>query len=139
MIGGYTHGHPFDGLIVGYYEGTALKFAQKVRAGFVPRVRAEVFAAMWPLQTETCPFVNLPERRRTVNAITAAEMKNCSWLKPELVAQIEFTEWTPGTATCGTQASAVCVKTRTLAASCASSGGSWLVEFFMARRPGQQK
>ena len=23
------------------------------------------------------------------------EMKNCIWLKPELVAQIEFTEWTP--------------------------------------------
>jgi bifunctional non-homologous end joining protein LigD len=22
-------------------------------------------------------------------------MKNCVWLKPELVAQIEFTEWTP--------------------------------------------
>jgi bifunctional non-homologous end joining protein LigD len=22
-------------------------------------------------------------------------MKNCMWLKPELVAQIEFTEWTP--------------------------------------------
>ena len=23
------------------------------------------------------------------------EMKNCRWLKPELLAQIEFTEWTP--------------------------------------------
>jgi bifunctional non-homologous end joining protein LigD len=23
------------------------------------------------------------------------EMKNCIWLKPKLVAQIEFTEWTP--------------------------------------------
>jgi bifunctional non-homologous end joining protein LigD len=22
-------------------------------------------------------------------------MKDCIWLKPELVAQIEFTEWTP--------------------------------------------
>jgi bifunctional non-homologous end joining protein LigD len=22
-------------------------------------------------------------------------MKNCIWLKPELVAQIEFAEWTP--------------------------------------------
>jgi ATP-dependent DNA ligase len=26
---------------------------------------------------------------------TREEMKNCVWLKPELVAQIEFTEWTP--------------------------------------------
>jgi ATP-dependent DNA ligase len=28
-------------------------------------------------------------------ALTKEEMKNCVWLKPELVAQIEFTEWTP--------------------------------------------
>ena len=28
-------------------------------------------------------------------ALTREEMKNCVWLKPELVAQIEFTEWTP--------------------------------------------
>jgi bifunctional non-homologous end joining protein LigD len=28
-------------------------------------------------------------------ALTTEEMKNCHWLKPRLVAQIEFTEWTP--------------------------------------------
>ena len=28
-------------------------------------------------------------------ALTAEEMKSCTWLKPELVAQIDFTEWTP--------------------------------------------
>jgi len=27
--------------------------------------------------------------------LTKEEMKNCMWLKPELVAQFEFTEWTP--------------------------------------------
>jgi bifunctional non-homologous end joining protein LigD len=27
--------------------------------------------------------------------LTKEEMKNCVWLKPKLVAQIEFTEWTP--------------------------------------------
>jgi ATP-dependent DNA ligase len=27
--------------------------------------------------------------------LTKDEMKNCVWLKPELVGQIEFTEWTP--------------------------------------------
>jgi hypothetical protein len=35
------------------------------------------------------------ERKRTQWALTKEEMKNCVWLKPELVAQIEFTEWTP--------------------------------------------
>jgi len=27
--------------------------------------------------------------------LTLEEMKNCKWVKPELVAQIEFGEWTP--------------------------------------------
>ena len=47
------------------------------------------------LEIDTCPFANLPERKRTQWALTKEEMKNCVWLKPELVAQIEFTEWTP--------------------------------------------
>ena len=47
------------------------------------------------LQINTCPFANLPERKRTQWALTNEEMKNCVWLKPELVAQIEFTAWTP--------------------------------------------
>jgi hypothetical protein len=34
------------------------------------------------------------ERKRTQWALTKEEMRNCVWLKPELVAQIEFTEWT---------------------------------------------
>jgi hypothetical protein len=31
--------------------------------------------------------------------LTKEEMKNCVWLKPKLVAQIEFTEWTARTVT----------------------------------------
>ena len=47
------------------------------------------------METDTCPFVNLPEKKRTMWALTRDEMKNSIWLKPELVAQIEFAEWTP--------------------------------------------
>jgi len=32
-------GHPFDALIVGYYEGDSLAYVGKVRNGFVPQVR----------------------------------------------------------------------------------------------------
>ena len=48
------------------------------------------------LHTETCPFSNLPEpsNARRGEALTAEAMKKYRWLKPELVAQIEFTEWT---------------------------------------------
>src|SRR5918995_425750 len=95
VVGGYTPGNPLDALIVGYYEGDKLMFASKVRNGFVPRLRREVWAKLKHLQTDTCPFANLPEKKRTQWALTREEMKNCIWLKPKLVAQIEFTEWRP--------------------------------------------
>jgi ATP-dependent DNA ligase len=95
VIGGYTPGNPFDALIVGYYEGERLLYAAKVRNGFVPLVRREVASRFKGLEIDTCPFANLPERKRTQWALTREEMKNCVWLKPELVAQFEFTEWTP--------------------------------------------
>jgi DNA ligase D-like protein (predicted ligase) len=95
VIGGYTPGNPFDALIVGYYEASKLIYAGKVRNGFVPHVRREVFTRLKELQAETCPFINLPEKKRTQWALTREEMKKCIWLKPELVAQIEFNEWTP--------------------------------------------
>ena len=95
VIGGYTPDHPFDALIVGYYEGEKLYYVGKVRNGFVPQVRREVYRKFKGLEIDTCPFANLPEKKRTMWALTKEEMKNCRWLKPELVAQIEFAEWTP--------------------------------------------
>jgi len=38
VIGGYTPGHPFDALIVGYYKDSELYYVGKVRNGFVPQV-----------------------------------------------------------------------------------------------------
>jgi bifunctional non-homologous end joining protein LigD len=95
VIGGYTAGNPFDALIVGYYEGDDLMYVAKVRNGFVPRVRRAIAQKFAGLEENSCPFANLPEKRRTQWALTREEMKNCIWLKPRLIAQIEFVEWTP--------------------------------------------
>ncbi len=62
---------------------------------FVPKLRRDVAVKFRGLQIDTCPFANLPEKKRTQSALTKEEMKNCVWLKPELVAQTEFTEWRP--------------------------------------------
>ena len=44
VIGGYRPGsNGIDALLVGYYEDSGLWFAGKVRAGFVPHLRREVF------------------------------------------------------------------------------------------------
>ena len=61
----------------------------------MPQLRREVGSKFKGLQIDARPFANLPEEKRTQWALTREEMKNCVWLKPELVAQIEFTEWTP--------------------------------------------
>ena len=97
VIGGYTPGnHGFDALIVGYYVGKDLHFAARVRAGFIPATRREVFAQIKHLKSARCPFVNLPEKEegRWGQGLTAEKMKSCFWLKPEAVVRIEFAEWT---------------------------------------------
>jgi bifunctional non-homologous end joining protein LigD len=95
VIGGYVPGNPIDSIIVGYYQDGRLLYAGKVRNGFVPHTRRAVAAKLRGLEIATCPFANLPERKRTQWALTKEEMKNCKWVEPEVVAQIEFTEWTP--------------------------------------------
>lgn len=95
VIGGYTGGDPLDALIVGYYDGDKLMYSAKVRNGFVPHLRREIMKRLKGVETKACPFANLPEKKRTQWALTREEMKNCVWLQPKLVAQVEFTEWTP--------------------------------------------
>ena len=97
VIGGYVPGtHGLDSVIVGYYKGDDLVYVARVRNGFVPASRRQVFEKLRPLVNPECPFVNLPERRRSRwgEGLTADDMKKCVWLRPELVAQIEFLEWT---------------------------------------------
>ena len=63
VIGGYVPGtRGFDALLVGIYEKKDLMFVAKVKNGFVPRIRDELFPALKTLQTANCPFKNLPEK-----------------------------------------------------------------------------
>ena len=82
-------------MIVGYYDEAQLIYTAKVRNGFVPLVRRQVMELMEGLEIDTYPFSNLPERKRTRSSLTKEDMKKCRWLKPQLVAQVEFTSWTP--------------------------------------------
>jgi ATP-dependent DNA ligase len=96
VIGGYTPGsNGIDAIIVGYYSGHDLIYVARTRNGFVPASRRSVFQRVRELRTEECPFANLPETRkaRWGEAMTAEKMKECVWVRPELVAQIEFLEW----------------------------------------------
>jgi bifunctional non-homologous end joining protein LigD len=97
VIGGYTIGiNPFDALIVGYYQNGTLIYAARTRNGFTPATRQKLFEKFKGLAITECPFQNLPEKKsgRWGAGLTADKMKDCRWLKPTLVAQIEFVEWT---------------------------------------------
>src|SRR5258708_7429041 len=97
VIGGYIpEPHGFDSLIVGYYRGKDLIYVARVRNGFVPASRRQVFERIRHLVSPTMPFANLPDthKSRWGDELTAEKMKECVWLRPEAVAQIEFLEWT---------------------------------------------
>ena len=97
VIGGYRPGAGVvDSLLVGYYDGRQLRFAGKVRAGFTPRLRREVAAELKPHHADRCPFVDLPNSKasRWGGGVTAEQMAEMQWLRPALVAQVRFVEWT---------------------------------------------
>ena len=80
---------------VGCYEGDKLIYAGKVRNGFVPRLGRDVWQKLKRFEIASCPVRQSTREKRTQFSLIREEMKNCIWLKPQLVAQIEFTEWTP--------------------------------------------
>jgi DNA ligase D-like protein (predicted ligase) len=97
VVGGYVGSNlGVDSLVVGFYRGKDLIYAARVRAGLVPATRREVFERLKRLRTPKCPFANLPEPAagRWGQGLTAEKMKECVWVRPEMVAEIQFLEWT---------------------------------------------
>jgi bifunctional non-homologous end joining protein LigD len=100
VIGGYTDPEGtrkhFGALLVGYYEKNALRFAGKVGTGFNEAGLKRLFETFAKLAIDRCPFINLPEERngRYGQGITPSKMRLCHWVKPSLVCQVKFSEWT---------------------------------------------
>jgi bifunctional non-homologous end joining protein LigD len=100
VIGGYTEPEGsrkyFGALLVGFYEGKKLRFAGRVGTGFSDKLLSALYSELSKIRIEKCPFYNLPAvgRSRWDQGLTAAEMKRCHWVRPILVCQIKFTEWT---------------------------------------------
>jgi len=71
-----------DSVVVGFYRGKDLIYAARVRAGFVPRTRREVFEKIRHLKIAKCPFGNLLEAEpgRWGQGLTVEKMKECVWV-----------------------------------------------------------
>jgi bifunctional non-homologous end joining protein LigD len=97
VIGGYKpENRNFQSIVVGYHENGKLRFAGRVRSGFTAAQRAALFEVLSPLKAEKCPFVDLPTGKtgHWGEGVTEEDMKVLKWVKPTLVAEVAFTEWT---------------------------------------------
>ena len=87
VIGGYSDPEgtreEFGSLLLGYYDGNQLRFAGKVGTGFSSEILRKVANQLKPLETKQSPFVSIAISRRGLH-----------WVKPKLVAQVGFSEWT---------------------------------------------
>lgn len=88
VIGGYTDPAGsrigFGALLLGYYKNGKLHYAGKVGTGFTEETLTNLSKKMKVLEQKKCPFTTDSSLPR----------KNIHWLKPTLVAQIAFAEWT---------------------------------------------
>jgi bifunctional non-homologous end joining protein LigD len=100
VIGGFTPPKKsrqfFGSILIGHYQDGNLQYCGKVGSGFDRRLLTSLHAKFLKLAIPKSPFANLPlERRpRFGQGMTAAAMRTVTWLKPQLVAQIKFAEWT---------------------------------------------
>lgn len=86
VIGGFTEPSGsrigLGALLVGYYDGGNLVYAGKVGTGYDRQTLRELRARLDAIETDEPPFARDAKERRV------------HWTKPELVAEIAFTEWT---------------------------------------------
>jgi bifunctional non-homologous end joining protein LigD len=87
VIGGFTLPRGgrlhFGALLVGLYEGAALRFCGAVGTGFSDETLLGLLGKLQPLTRESCPFRARPK-----------EAKDPVWVEPRLVAQVAYAEWT---------------------------------------------
>ncbi len=88
LVGGYTRGkgarEPLGALLLGYWEGKALRYAGHVGSGLDDEIIATLLKRAAKLERASSPFAEKPPLHRPT-----------TWLKPELIAEVTFSEWTP--------------------------------------------
>jgi bifunctional non-homologous end joining protein LigD len=88
VIGGFTAPKgsrtELGALLLGYYDGDELRYAGKVGTGFDRETLRDLGGRLRSLPRETSPFADPEEIRES----------GVTWVTPQLVAQVAFTEWT---------------------------------------------
>jgi bifunctional non-homologous end joining protein LigD len=92
VIAGYTKGQGrrtgrFGSLVLGVWRGDELSYVGNVGTGFTDRAIDELLAELRPLAQAESPFPVVPKMPKVRKA-------DVVWVKPELVCEVEFVEWT---------------------------------------------
>jgi bifunctional non-homologous end joining protein LigD len=78
--------HSIDGEIVALAESAP---------GSAKNSLKSLSAELNKIAVKACPFYKLPATGRGLDpGLTIAEMKRCIWVKPSIVCEVKFTEWT---------------------------------------------
>ena len=89
VVGGFTDSQRsrvgLGALLLGYYDSETLVYAGKVGTGFDTKTLLDLRARLDALEQSTSPFSGSHVIRE----------RGVHWVRPELVAQIGFSEWTP--------------------------------------------
>ena len=90
VVGGWSPGEgnragAFGSLALGVYEGDRLRFAGAVGSGFDARTLDSIGALLAERPIDACPFDPAPAR---------AALHRPRWVRPDLVAEVAFAEWT---------------------------------------------
>jgi bifunctional non-homologous end joining protein LigD len=87
VIAGYTEGRGtrkyFGALVLGLYDGGALKFIGNAGTGFDEGKQKSIFDNLQKLRTAISPLATVPALREKVD-----------WVKPEFVARVKYANWT---------------------------------------------
>jgi len=75
----------FGSLLLAYYEEDALVYAGRVGTGFDDELLSDLRGRMEKITRHTCPLDNSPK---------SAAVRGATWIRPKLVGEVEFTEWT---------------------------------------------
>jgi len=88
VVGGYTKGRnareSLGALLLGYWEGSQLRYAGHVGSGLTDEGLGALRERFASLASQNSPFAVEPPLHRPT-----------SWLQPEVVVEVKFTDWTP--------------------------------------------
>jgi bifunctional non-homologous end joining protein LigD len=88
VIGGFTDpsngAHGIGALLIGYYDKDRLRYAGRSGTGFTQKSQQAIRSQLDRLEQSKTPFTDLPK----------GVSRGVHWVKPELVAQISFSNWT---------------------------------------------